>query len=119
MKVIAAVVLIFASGLAHADGWTGTDTLMLGASLGLKVVDWGQTRDIASRPQDYHENNRFLGEHPTSQQVDRYFALSIGATSAVAFILPQTYRRWFLGGVIVLDASAVMKNHQIGLRVNF
>lgn len=147
-----AVVLVVAlSSGAVAQDWRTTDTTLLASAIGLLVVDWGQTRDLATRvstvprctsstghcvegridadgriielpPRQrrvYAESNPFLGEHPTRSEVDRYFLLAIAGTTGLAYILPQKPRRWFLGGVIVLEAVVIYDNHSAGLRVSF
>jgi hypothetical protein len=68
------IILIFclipAISLA-ADPWSRQDIALEGAYIVLHVVDWGQTRDIASQPDKYHESfNPFLGEHPSREKVD-------------------------------------------------
>ncbi len=119
MRTAAAVLLLALAGPAHAGDWESADSILLGASIGLKVVDWGQTRNIAQRPREFRETNRFLGEHPSTAEVDRYFALSIAGTAGLAYVLPQQYRRFFLGVEIISSGHAVFRNHQIGLRVSF
>jgi hypothetical protein len=106
---------------AHADDWTSTDTKLLAGALALQVIDWGQTRDMVRRPQieDFHENNPLLGKNPSIGRVDRYFALRMAGTVGLSYALPQRYRRWFLGGMIVIDSLYIINNHQIGLRAEF
>lgn len=135
--------LLVACGDAHADEWTGTDKAMLGAAVGLLVIDWGQTRDLVngeectrwvdqigpngglgSRRETYQcrvkkESNPLLGDYPSRQEVDRYFALALLGTVGLAYVLPAAYRKYFLGGVIVIETVVVLRNHRIGLRVNF
>jgi hypothetical protein len=112
VRVIAAL-LIFLSAEAHAEDY------LLGAAIGLLVIDWGQTRAIATEPDRFRERNPILGEHPSRGEVDRYFALSVAATAGLSYVLPDPYRTWFLTGVVVLEASAVINNHQLGVKVSF
>lgn len=144
MRAIVVLLFVLLAGEARAGDWGNTDTAMLAGVLTLSVIDWGQTRDLARRQQRscftasiegqpgststactsspvYKEDgmNPFLPAHPTTAQVDKSFALGMLATAGIAYVLPQTYRRWFLGGVIVIEAGTVIHNHQIGLRVDF
>ena len=121
-------VLIFVS-TAHAEEWTKTDYALLGGAMTLLVVDWGQTRDLVRRPYcvrnipscqtNYYERNNLIGEDPSIGNVDKYFTVAILGTIGLAYLLPQTYRRYFLGGVIVLEGFWVGRNHHIGLRAEF
>jgi hypothetical protein len=140
MKILTTCFLIALSGEAVAQEWGKTDTAMLAGALTVSVLDWGQTRDLARRQDHacltgttptetkttcysspvYSEGTNFLlPKHPTTAQVDKSFALGMAATAGLAYVLPQTYRRWFLGGVIVLEAATVVHNHRIGLKVDF
>lgn len=134
--------LILVSFNAYAEEWKAADYWMLGAATTLLVADWGQTRDlivsndtcqkwvdnptsqgIGTRLESYpcrrKESNPILGDYPTQKEVDQYFALAILGTAGLSYVLPQTYRRFFLGGVIALQSYVVLKNHQVGLRINF
>lgn len=113
---------------------------MLTGALTLATIDWGQTRDLVRRqskacftvstqtktetacffsPAYREASNPFLPAHPTSAQVDKSFAIGMALTAGMAYVLPQTYRRWFLGGVIIIEAGTVIHNHHIGLNVDF
>jgi hypothetical protein len=121
--------LILASCSAHAEEWKAADYKLLGAATALIVVDWGQTRNMTRSPlyisrcpdcQDpYYEHNPILGKSPSIGEVDKYFALAILGTVGVSYALPAKWRRYFLGGVIVLESAVVMRNHHIGLRAEF
>jgi hypothetical protein len=39
--------------------------------------------------------------------------------AGMALVLPASQRRLFLGGVIVVEASVVFSNHQIGVKLDF
>jgi hypothetical protein len=138
-------VLLLSSAPAHAADWGERDTAMLGGALGLMAVDWAQTRDLARQTQwnkpecadagfrsapaavnaqcatvpVYREINPLLPSHPTTSQVDRYFALAMIGTAGLSYALPNGYRSYFLGTVIVLESLVVLHNHSIGLRVSF
>ena len=120
-SLCAVLVLWFAS--AHAEPfekWERTDSILLGTSLATMAIDWGQTRDLARRPQPpFTEANPFLGKHPSVGRVDTYFTLVMAGTVGLSAVLPLTYRRWFLGGLTVLETAVIIDNHHLGLRVRF
>lgn len=143
---IAALTIAIAScGGARADEWKPIDKTMFSSALALLFIDWGQTRDatqesgsssvtvmsqvndgpivqsgvIDTRHRPYYEKNPFLGKSPSRSEVDRYFVLAMAGTAGLAYALPQNPRRWFLGGVIVIETVVVIDNHRIGLRVSF
>lgn len=117
---------------------------MLGGAIGLLAIDWAQTHNLVQRQRYteqecndpgfratpyapyvcqsepvYNELNPFLPNHPSTGDVDKYFALAIVGTAGLSYVLPQKYRRYFLGGVIVLESIVVLHNHSIGLKVSF
>lgn len=115
-----------------AGKWTRTDTVFQMAVVSLQVADWGQTRAIANgytseyvdasgatRTRTYHETNGLLGEHPPSGRVDAYFAASIVGHAAVAYMLPQPYRRIWQSLFIAVEAHFVIQNDSIGLKIDF
>ena len=109
-------------GCARAEAfrdWDRTDSLLLGTALTTLAIDWGQTRDVARRPERYTEANPILGRHPRVSRVDRYFALSMAGTVGAAAVIPVSYRKWFLGGLTLLETAVIVDNHRMGLRVRF
>jgi hypothetical protein len=138
---------VLVAGPAAAEDWAPADKWMLGGALGLLAIDWAQSHDLAQRnstyyltpacsdpatrgialagpcpaqsSHPYHEVNPFLPSNPSSGDVDKYFFLAMAGTAGLAYVLPPTYRRGFLGGVIVLEGVVVLHNHSIGLRASF
>ena len=104
---------------ALGNDWAPKDSLLLGGAVGLMALDWAQTRHISLNPQTFFETNPLLGLHPHPNQVDRYFLLATAGTGILAFALPLTYRRIFLGSVIALETVVVMRNHHIGVQIGF
>jgi hypothetical protein len=141
--------LTFVSLNALADEWRTADSWMLGTALAMTAIDWGQTRYIVKTrqqtsdvwacvntgpvnatsatatcakpeaPRAHYETNPILGRQPSLTTVDRYFAASMIATAGLAFVLPQTQRRWMLGGIITVEAFVVLRNHELGIRIEF
>ena len=84
----------------------------------LHLIDWGQTLDIADRPDQYRELNPILGSHPTRGEVNRYMA-----ASAVSVLYLDEYvfkkNKIFRNVVMTIVGTVVVRNTTIGLRVNF
>jgi len=98
---------------------TYSDVLLEAIFIGLVLVDWGQTLNIADNPQRYHEYNPILGRHPSRGEVNTYFALAIPLHTVVTYALPQKWRKYWLVGTIVPQAVCVGNNFAIGLRVSY
>jgi hypothetical protein len=132
MRALALVLLL--PGAVMAADWTATDTTLLGSALALTAIDWGQTRYMAKTmytekwnfdgtpavsARSHYETNPLLGREPRLKTIDRYFPAAMLGTAVLSVVMPTTYRRTFLGGVILLESAVVLRNHQIGLRVSF
>jgi hypothetical protein len=102
------------------------------AVISLQVADWGQTRAIANgytseytdgngikKTRAYYETNILLGKHPSTGRVDTYFAASIVGHTAVAYLLPQPYRRIWQSLFVIVEAHFVIRNDSIGLKIDF
>ncbi|MBW2178751.1 MAG: hypothetical protein JRG81_00015 [Deltaproteobacteria bacterium] len=115
------ILCIFFSSCAtfNPDPWTKDQIIMQGVLSSLNIVDWGQTLDIADRPDEYREINPILGDHPDRGDVNIYFASTMILKVLVTHLLPTEYREYWLGGNIALSGYFVHHNHRIGLRVNF
>jgi hypothetical protein len=116
-----------------AERWDDTDKVLGATALAFTAADWAQTRYLAQNPcinagggtdcaDPYREvglARHFIGERPTTGQVDRYFAGAIVVSALAAHYLPSAYRKWFLGGITLLELSVVANNRSIGLRMEF
>lgn len=82
------------------------------AYLALHVADWGQTRNIAKHPEQWHEINKFLGSHPSTNDVDRYFALTGLGHVALSKLLEDSpqLNGWFKAMTIGMEAGIVGRN---------
>jgi len=109
---------ILLSGCA-TDPWTKNQVLLQGATSTLNVIDWGQTLDIADRPDKYYETNPILGEHPSRAEVNKYFACLMGTQILITHLLPSKYRKYWLSLNIAVSGYYVHNNYRIGLRVNY
>ncbi len=125
-----------ASAEAWPDKWDAVDTIGEAVTIGLIVVDWGQTswatqyhRKIEpSRHVCYAETNPILGRYPSKGRVNTYFALAIVGHAAIAYALPKKIE--FLGVKIParqvwqavwigIEANQVYRNYQIGVGFRF
>jgi len=114
-----------------AEPWDRGDAALGAAALTATLIDWGQTRYIAKNPcphagggtdctDPYREGGfarHFIGEHPTVGKVDRYFAIATVAGGLAAHFMPSACRKWFLGGIAVLELTVVNGNKRIGLKL--
>lgn len=98
--------------------WTTEDRMAGVTALTFTVIDWGQTRYIAEH-QQFYEINPILGMHPSMAKVNTYFAGALIGGTILTFALPEKDRKWFLGGVTVLELGVTAHNANIGIRVNF
>ncbi len=109
------LVLIFISTPAYA--WTKADTQRQLVYSVLHVIDWGQTRDVVLH--GYPERNLFLGNYPSTQQVDNYFALTLIGHSLIAYYLPDSYRKQWQSITIGFEIAIVMGNYSVGINVHY
>ena len=82
------ILLVFVPLNADAD-WSEADTAREVVYLGFHIVDWGQTLDIADHPDRWHENNPFLGSHPSRGEVNRWFIIGGLLHPVVSYLLPR------------------------------
>lgn len=102
-----------------ADEWTDTQVTKAVALATLTAADWAQTRNIARHPSRWHETNPLLGEHPSTGQVDRHFAVSAIVGAMALHALPTRYRDWALNAGLVIEATCVGNNLRLGIGAKF
>lgn len=109
------------AGVAHAsdESFTKLDYVLAAAAFATTVGDWGQTRYIAKNPDRYYEKNPILGRHPSVRKVDAYFATMIVGGAVLAYNLPAEYRTIFLGGVLLVETTMLIRNKKIGIKFSF
>jgi hypothetical protein len=108
----------FLSIARAADPWTKGDLIREGVLIGLKAVDYGQTRSISKDPA-YYEINPLIGRDPSTGDVNRYFLASTVGHVLVAHFLPGKWRRIWQYVWITGQAATVGRNYSIGLRIDF
>ena len=102
----------------NADEWTYSDTVMqTGYSL-ILISDWNQTLGIDSHD-NLKESNKILGEHPSDDKINLYFASILYGHYYIAKKLDQPYR--FMWQLILASHhyDAVQTNKRNGLYVDF
>lgn len=120
MKRILVLLMLLSTTPTYAfDKWDNFDKGLAATSFALKVMDWRQTRQIASDPVHYREMNPLLGDHPSKERVDLYFAASTIAEIGIAHILPSDWRKAWLLSWIALSGVMVMHNNSIGLSIGW
>lgn len=116
MKRIAALLLAL-SATAHAQSWMPEQTKMGLALAGLHAIDCLQMREIAKRPDLYHEANPFLPRHPSMRDVNLF---CIGSTALGYWLLDSAgnNRDAYLKTGIDLKIIVIGHNHfGVGLRI--
>ena len=116
--IITIIILLLISNEVHADEWTHSDTAMQVLYSGLHVADWNQTLQIANSNK-YREDNALLGDDPSKDHVNLYFASTLAGHYYIAKKLDQPYR--FLWQILWINRqySAIKHNRKIGLNVGF
>jgi hypothetical protein len=107
--------LLLSSSLAYADEWTMADTVREATYLALHVADWSQSHYIADHPSEYHETNPILGRHPSSDNVNIYFAATALIHPLISYVLPSPYRQWWQYITIGVEAVTVGNNARLGI----
>jgi len=119
-KIILILIFLFLCNPAFAfEDWDKMDYTLLGTSTVLQVMDWRQTRYFVNYPEKYYEINPILGKHPSSSEVDLYFAGSFILKLGIAYILPSKWRKIWLGGLTILSGACVINNHSIGINIRW
>lgn len=136
MKTLVTIIILFillSFGTANAEykfaeNWNRNDTEWQVASIVLGVADWLQTRYISKHPDEYREMNKVLGDHPSLDKVDLYFASVIVAYTIIAAALPPEAevfdykinpRRICQSVWIGVEGVTVVRNIAIGIKFEY
>jgi hypothetical protein len=120
MKLILIIILLcLPVGAQAADPWDKQDIALEVLWQCLHAVDWGQTLDIASRPERYREINPLIGEHPSRARVNAYMGLSTLTHIGITHLLPKSYRPYWQMITIGISGTLIIHNFNIGLQVRF
>ena len=115
MKTFILAVLLFISIPSFADEWTSADTKREVAFQALLAIDFAQTRNISAHPDQWYEQNNYLGSHPTIGAVNRYFLVGSVLHAGIAYLLPEKYRAPFQLVTIGIEVGATVHNYSIGV----
>lgn len=126
MKTIAIMVFLCAASAfiscsqVHAfDPWDRQDYALHGVMTALHTIDMLQTLKIARNPDEYHERNPILGEHPSEAAVVGYFVGTWIAQTALVHVLPASCRPYAQAVMIAVPLGAVVNNFSVGLGFGF
>ena len=94
---------------------------LLNTDYALLATDYMQTRTITENCHDggIIELNPLLGRCPSLAKTNEYFAASTAAFFYLSETLKPEYRKAFLIGVGMLEASAVAHNVRLGVNIKF
>jgi len=113
------ILLLLISTSAKSDDWSSSDTYREAAYLTLHAADWLQTRQIARGVGDRYETNVILGDHPSIEKVDTYFALTALAHVGIAYMMPSDLRSYFQYFTIIVESDYVTHNLNAGIKIKF
>ncbi len=116
-RILTLFILLSFPTSVQAD-WTKTDTHRQLIYSTLHIIDWGQTRYIATHDQ-YYERNYFLGKYPSIQDVDIYFASMLAGHTLVSYLLPPDWRKVWQYVWIGVRFKTVADNYSIGISIHF
>jgi hypothetical protein len=111
---------------AYADkdffSWDETNTKLFVPTALLLFVDYRQTLTIAKNCKrnnigyrQYHENNFFLKECPSRNEVQDYFGAAPFVIAAITYILPPMPSYVFQGSTIGIEVFSVGGNIALGI----
>jgi len=119
MRKIIIALLLLVSSSAFADDWTAGDTWREATFQTLWAIDALQTHTIAENPDQWHEENSYLGLHPAIGAVNRYFLVGSVLHAGIAYLLPEKYRAPFQYVTIGSEVGYVAHNFSIGVNAKF
>lgn len=127
-KLLIALILLFGLSTPCLAEWGKEDA----ALLILELIDWGQSRTIATEkyPEGwvsandgtkyiYSEKNPLLGDHPSLEKVDIYFSLCILTNYLIAKYANEKFHKFWAYSAIIIECHAIQKNHSVGVKIKF
>jgi len=102
-----------------ASPLTKQDKILEGLFITTLMIDWGQTLYISEYPDKYWESNPILGENPSRERVNAYFASCIVGHILITRILPPKWRTAWQTIWIGIELKTIHNNWQVGIRVRF
>lgn len=120
MKKILILFLLFpsiANGAEFFEPFSTRDTIMQTAFISLVCLDWAQTIKFSSEGK--REGNRFLGEYPSKEKIDRMIFTGIVTHSLLVWAIPGDARFVFQYISVGLELFAVKSNYEVGVRIGY
>jgi hypothetical protein len=123
------LLLLLCLSPCRADYWSDdktTNALIIADNV-LLGMDWLQTRYIAKNPDRFHETGiaeHFIGRHPTTREVDQFFASWIVGTNLLIWALPEEATTFGIKWnpkktILIFDAATsahnVINNARVGI----
>jgi len=118
MKTLIAVALALSTFAAQADEWTTEQKTIAAVGMTATVIDYGQTRYIASKPY-LHEYNPIMGRHPSNGRIAANFIIMPLLAYVIADNLSSEHRTMFLYTVSTIEVGMVGRNAYLGFGVKF
>lgn len=119
MKLIISIVLVLVLSCNAYAEMTKSDVALMSTYSVLHIIDWGQTRYISHNGDRYYEMNPILGKHPSTDKVDAYMISTFLGMWALAYVIPEPYKKFFIGSGIVLEGGLAIHNNNIGIKIDF
>jgi len=91
--------------------WSKEDIARQVAYLGLQLIDWNQSKDIARHPEKYYEGNPLLGKHPSQGRLNSYTIGTMIGHTALMHLLSPEWRKRAQTGSILFEGNVVLGNH--------
>lgn len=117
-KVLGLIAWMALSCDASAQTWWQDTNWYQVAANGLTVMDWAQTRYIASSRR-HEEHSPLLKRQPSKTQVDLYFAGGIVLMNVVGEWLPREWGDRFYIVAAGWEGGIVAHNVSVGVRMDF
>ena len=122
-RVLIILSLLFLPVMLGAEEWftslNRNEVIAETAFVGLALLDWNQTLQIAKHPDEYSETNFIIGEHPSEGRVNILMPAGIVLHALVTYALPRKYRSFWQYVWIGEEAACVYQNWRTGLTVRF
>jgi len=132
-QIFIILILLFCLSTPCLAEWDKSDTTLLV----MRLIDWGQTRDIATRKWEppyvsdydgseyvYHETNHFLGKHPSIKEANTYFASAIVIDFIISHLKTKNnvlnkFKEYYQQYMICNTFKCITGNYNWGIRIKF
>lgn len=118
MKTLLLAALLSIPSVASADPWSTADSTREATYLVLLATDYAQTKEALLRP-NVHEQNPFLGAHPSEAKLTNVILLTAFGHAAISYYLPARPRRIFQYFTIGIEGVVVATNFSLGFKAGF